>query len=67
MSQFYIYTALFFHAQIFLAMAAFFTVSLGGLTIGILFGIVTSFVTRYTTHVRGQTHFCLTFEYIYLI
>ena len=37
-----------------MAFAAFFTVSLGGLTIGLLFGIVTAIVTRWTQHVRGM-------------
>lgn len=36
-----------------MAFAAFFTVSLGGLSIGLFFGMVTSFVTRWTQHVRG--------------
>ncbi|KAJ8310371.1 hypothetical protein KUTeg_012236 [Tegillarca granosa] len=38
--------------QIFLGIAAFFVVSLGGLTIGVLFGILTAIITKYTKHVR---------------
>ena len=33
--------------------ASFFTVSLGGLTIGILCGLVTALITRTTSQVRG--------------
>ncbi|XP_013384035.1 Na(+)/H(+) exchanger beta isoform X2 [Lingula anatina] len=38
--------------QIFLAVAAFFTVSLGGLAIGVVLGILTAFGTKFTEHVR---------------
>ncbi|XP_069103686.1 Na(+)/H(+) exchanger protein 7-like [Argopecten irradians] len=38
--------------QVFLGLAAFFVVSLGGLFIGIIFGVLTAIVTKYTVHVR---------------
>ncbi len=40
--------------QVLKGIAAFFTVSLGGLLIGIVFGILTSLVTKHTKHVRGE-------------
>ena len=36
----------------FLGVLAFLCVSLGGLTIGLLFGCLSSFITKYTIHVR---------------
>ncbi|XP_021340667.1 sodium/hydrogen exchanger 1-like [Mizuhopecten yessoensis] len=38
--------------QVFLGLAAFFVVSLGGLCIGIMCGVLTAIVTKYTVHVR---------------
>ncbi|XP_023932871.1 Na(+)/H(+) exchanger beta-like [Lingula anatina] len=38
--------------QVFLAVAAFFVVSLGGAVLGILFGALSSVITKYTEHVR---------------
>ncbi|XP_033760416.1 LOW QUALITY PROTEIN: sodium/hydrogen exchanger 2-like [Pecten maximus] len=38
--------------QVFLGLAAFFVVSLGGLCIGILLGVLTAIITKYTVHVR---------------
>ncbi|XP_057317480.1 sodium/hydrogen exchanger 2-like isoform X2 [Hydractinia symbiolongicarpus] len=38
--------------QIGLAIASFFVVSIGGTIIGIVFALVTSFITKYTEHVR---------------
>jgi len=40
--------------QIVLAVVSFFTISLGGLGIGIVIGILTALVTKYTSHVRGM-------------
>ena len=38
--------------QIFLGIASFFTIALGGLLIGIFFGFLSSFITKYTVGVR---------------
>ena len=40
--------------QILLAVAAFLCVSLGGLLIGIIFGLLTAVITKYTPDVRGK-------------
>lgn len=40
--------------QYVLAVLAFFTVSLGGLSLGVVFGLVTSLLTRTTEEVRGR-------------
>lgn len=37
-----------------LGFATFFTVSLGGLTIGIICGLLTALITRTTSEVRGR-------------
>ena len=37
-----------------LGFASFFTVSLGGLSIGIICGLITALITRTTTEVRGS-------------
>ena len=41
--------------QIFLGFLSFFSVSLGGLAIGLLMGIITSLITRTTNEVRGES------------
>ncbi len=38
-----------------MGVAAFFTVSLGGLLIGIIIGALTALITKFTKHVRGKT------------
>ena len=38
-----------------LGIASFFTISLGGLGLGILCGLVTALITRTTSEVRGST------------
>ena len=38
--------------QYFLAIGAFFTVSLGGIALGIICGLVSCLITKYTRHVR---------------
>ena len=38
--------------QYFLAICAFFTVSLGGVALGIICGFLSCFITKYTQHVR---------------
>ena len=40
--------------QYVLAVLAFFTVSLGGLSLGVVFGLVTALITRTTQDVRGE-------------
>ena len=40
--------------QIGMGIAAFFTVSLGGLAIGLIFGVLTAIFTKYTKQVRGE-------------
>lgn len=45
--------------QYLLGVASFFTVSLGGLVIGIFFGLITALITRTTREVRGNFFFCL--------
>ena len=40
--------------QVLLAIAAFFCVSLGGLAIGVIFGLLTAVITKYTPDVRGE-------------
>lgn len=40
--------------QYVLAVLAFFTVSLGGLSLGVVFGLVTALLTRTTEEVRGE-------------
>ena len=37
-----------------MGVAAFFTVSLGGLLIGIIIGALTALITKFTKHVRGR-------------
>ena len=39
--------------QILLGFASFFVVSIGGTLLGLLWGLTTAFVTKYTDHVRG--------------
>ena len=39
--------------QVVLAFVSFFVISVGGTIIGVIWGIATSFVTRFTEHVRG--------------
>ena len=41
--------------QYVLGIASFFTISLGGLGLGILCGLVTALITRTTLEVRGST------------
>ena len=41
--------------QIALGIASFFTVSFGGLSIGIVCGLITALITRTTSHVRGKS------------
>lgn len=36
---------------------AFFCVSFGGIVIGVFFGLLSTYVTKYTMHVRGQPSF----------
>ena len=43
-----------FPFQIVLAIVSFFTVSFGGIFIGIAWGMLASFITRFTDHVRGK-------------
>lgn len=38
--------------QYFLAIGAFFTVSLGGVALGVICGLVSCLITKYTSHVR---------------
>lgn len=40
--------------QYLLGIASFFTVSLGGLVIGVLYGLITALITRTTREVRGN-------------
>ncbi|CAD5120276.1 DgyrCDS8845 [Dimorphilus gyrociliatus] len=51
--------------QIGLGIASFFTVSLGGLSIGIIFGVITSIITKHTLHVRVVEPLCM-FGFAYL-
>lgn len=37
-----------------MAIASFFVVSIGGTLVGIVFALTTSFITKYTEHVRGM-------------
>ena len=37
-----------------MAIASFFTVSIGGLTIGVIFGMLSALCTRVTSHVRSK-------------
>ena len=39
--------------QVFIGVAAFFVVSIGGMIIGIFWAFLTAFLTKYTDHVRG--------------
>ena len=41
--------------QIMLGLVSFFTVALGGFSIGVLGGLITALITRTTTEVRGKT------------
>lgn len=41
--------------QVVLAFVSFFVISVGGTIIGVIWGIATSFVTRFTEHVRGAS------------
>ena len=41
--------------QLLLAVAAFFCVSLGGLAIGIVFGIITALITKHTSELPGES------------
>lgn len=40
--------------QILTGLASFFVVSIGGTLLGLLWGLATAFVTKYTDHVRGK-------------
>ena len=42
--------------QIGLAFASFFVVSIGGFLIGVIFALLTSFITKFTEHVTGNQH-----------
>lgn len=44
--------------QVGLAFASFFIVSIGGTLIGVIFALITSFITKYTEHVRGILESC---------
>ena len=44
-----------FLLQILKGLASFFVVSLGGTTMGLLWGITTAFITKFTDHVRGES------------
>ena len=46
--------------QIALGFVSFFTISLGGIAIGILWGMLASFLTRFTDHVRGMVLLAIT-------
>jgi hypothetical protein len=43
--------------EIILGIVSFFTISLGGLTIGLIMGILASIVLKYCSHVRGEWNF----------
>ena len=45
------------YLQIVLGVIQFFVVSLGGLAIGVILGALTSFITKYTEHCRGEQLF----------
>ena len=45
-----------FLSQIVLGIVQFFVVSLGGLAIGVIFGALTSIITKYTEHCRGRSY-----------
>ena len=40
--------------QVFLGILAFFVVSFGGIAVGLIFGMLTAIITKYTEHVRGK-------------
>ena len=51
--------------DIFSGIASFFCVSIGGTAIGVLFGLLTAFVTKYTDHVRViEPIFVFSFSYL---
>ena len=60
--------------QYFLAIGAFFTVSLGGVALGVICGLVSCLITKYTSHVRvveplglGEPSRCLLLTTCYLL
>lgn len=52
------------YVQYLLAVGNFFTVSLGGLFIGFIFGCLTAIMTRFTEHVRGQYFWYLLLNFL---
>ena len=48
-------------SQLGLGLLSFFTISVGGLAIGVIYGVVTALFTKYTSHVRGEYTVHVTF------
>lgn len=54
LSLHYFVLLIFFFEKVGLAFASFFVVSIGGTLIGVIFALATSFITKFTEHVRGK-------------